>query len=251
MVKEEKIKQAQELSKKIDSFQTIGIIDMFKLPSKQLQKIRKELRGVAEIKMVKKSILLHAIRQSKKDGINELEKFIPSQPSLIFSSLEPFKLYSIVNKLRTPTFIKEGDIAEEDIEIKAGPTNLLPGPVISELTKAGIPVGVEEGKIAVKKDIVVAKKGDKISKELADALKKLKVQPVKIGLNIVAIYDGKIYQKDVLKLIDEYPKMIKTAYSHCLNLSVAICYPTKENIRYLITKCFNSAKVLESNVGVK
>jgi len=118
------------------------------------------------------------------------------------------------------------------------------------LTRGGIPASVEDGKIAVKKDVVVAKKGDKISKQLASALKKLNIEPMLIGLNIVAIYqDGMIYKKDVLNLVNVYPEMLKDAYNQALNLSVAVCYPTKENVKYLIAKAVNTAKALESISG--
>lgn len=56
------------------------------------------------------------------------------------------------------------------------------GPVISEFAKVGLIAGVEEGKVAIKKDKVVAKKGDEISKELAGVLRKLKI-PDAFALN--------------------------------------------------------------------
>jgi large subunit ribosomal protein L10 len=252
VVKEEKLKQVEELKKKIEKYSTICLLDMFKLPSKQLQQIAKELRGKAEIKVAKKSILIHAIRGLSKEKISELENHLPSLPAIIFTNLDAFRFYSAIDKLKSPTFVKEGDIAEEDIEIKAGPTSLLPGPVIGELSRAGIPAGIEEGKIAIKKDVIVAKKGDKISKALADVLKKLKIQPIKIGLNIVAIYEnGKIYLKDILELIKTYPEKLKEAFNQALNLSINISYPTKENIKFLLVKAFNTAKNLERIGGVK
>lgn len=252
MVKEEKIKKVEDLRKKIEKFSTVGLIDMIKLPSKQLQEIRKQLRGKAEIKMIKKSTFLYAIKNAKKEKISELEKHIPSGLAMIFTDLEPFKFYLQVDKLKSPSFAKAGDIAEKNIEVKAGPTSLLPGPVIGELSKAGIPAGVEEGKIAIKKDMVVARKGDKISKELSDALKKLKIQPMKIGLNIVATHiDGKIYLKEVLDLVKIYPEKLKEAFNQALNLSVSINYPTKENIKFLLAKGFIAAKALEKFGGGK
>jgi large subunit ribosomal protein L10 len=252
MVREEKIKQVEELVREIEKSSVIGIIDMFKLPSKQLQEIRKKLRGKAELKTIKKSVFLHVIKKSKKEKISELEKLIPSELAMIFTGEEPFKFYLEIDKLKSPTFAKEGDETEEDIEIKAGATSLLPGPVISELGKVGIPAGVEEGKIVIKEDVTVAKKGDKISKELADVLKKLKVQPVKVGLNIVLIYkDGKIYSKEVLDLIKTYPDHLKGAFNQALNLSVAINYPTKESIKFLLIKNINAAKALEKFGGGK
>jgi len=250
VVKEEKTAEAEKLKKLIDETPVIGLIDMLKMPSKQLQEIRRKIRGRAVILMVKKSLLKLAIKNSKKEKKEELEKVIPLQPAIIFTQLEAFKLYSMIDKLRSPTFAKAGDVVKSDIKVSKGPTSLLPGPAISELSKAGIPAGVEEGKIAVKKDVTVAKKGDVISKELAGALRKLNIEPMEVCLNIAVIYDnGMIYQKDVLDLVKIYPEKIKEAHNSAMNLSVSICYPTKENIKFLLAKAFNSVNVITSKIG--
>ena len=251
MVREEKIKKIEELKKLIEESPVIGLLNMHKLPSKQLQEIKKKIRKDATIKMSKKSLIKFAIKLTQKKNMDELEKLIPQEPAIFFTKMDPFKFYSMIGKLKSPTFAKTGDVAQTDIKISAGPTNLLPGPAISELTRAGIPVGVEEGKIAIKKDVVVVKAGEKFSEQLAPALKKLGIEPMLIGLNIVAIYDGSVYTKDVLNLVNVYPEKIKEAFNQALNLSVSICYPTKENIQYLLVKAFNAAKVIENLGGVK
>ncbi|MFQ6055883.1 MAG: 50S ribosomal protein L10 [Methanosarcinales archaeon] len=250
MVREEKIAEVEELRKMMGNYSVIGLIDMFKLPSRQLQEIRKKIRGKAVILMTKKSLLKIAIKNVEKKNMNELEKVIPQQPAIIFSQLDSFKLFSMIAKLKSPSFVKNGDIAQSDIKVSAGPTSLLPGPVISELSRAGIPAGVEDGKIAIKKDVTVVKKGEKISKELVNALRKLGIEAKEVGLNIVAIYDnGIVYTKDKLNLVNIYPERIKEAFNQALNLSINICYPTKENIKFLLIKAFNSAKTLEGKIG--
>lgn len=251
MAKEEKKQEVERLKKEIEKYSVIGILDMLKLPSRQLQEIRKKLRGKASIKVMKKSILKLAIKNVSKQGVAELENLIPKVPALIFSNEDGFKLYGITDSMKSRTFAKEGDIAPNDIKVTAGPTDLMPGPAISELTKVGIPAGVEGGKIAVKKDKVVAKTGEVISKNLANALRKLKIEPMEVGLNIVAIYDkGMVYKKDSLSLVGEgYINKLKQAFVQALNLSVFVCWPTKENIKILLAKAFNSARAIESKIG--
>lgn len=250
MPKEEKIKQTEELRKKIEQSKIIGILDVHKMPSKQYQEIHRNIREKIEVVMVKKSILLHALEGISKPKIKELEKMIPTQPALMFTNLDPFKFYMTATKMRSPTYAKEGDTAEDEIMVSAGPTGLMPGPVISEFSKVGIPAGVEEGKISVKKDKVVARAGDKISKDLANILRKLKIQPVKVGLNIVAVYDdGIIYLKDVLSLAGQgYINQLLQAHRFAMNLSVSAGYPTKENIKLLIAKAHRQSQAISSMV---
>ena len=248
MVKDEKLKAVEELKKAIDSYEVMGIIDMHKLPTSQIQQIKKKVRGQAEIRITKKAILLHALDGVKKENIAEFKKLLPVMPGLVLTNMDAFKIYGIVDKLKSPAPAKEGDIAPNEIEVSAGPTNLLPGPAISELAKAGIQSGVEEGKIAVKRDTVVAKKGAVINAAVASALKKLNILPMQIGMNVVAVYHkGMIYGKNVLSLVGEpYINKLKEGFVSALNLSVGISYPTKENIGYLLSKAEIEAKALES-----
>ncbi len=247
MVKQNKVEQVQKLSRLIEEHPVFGIIDMHKLTARPLQNVKKKLRDVGIIKTTKKSILLFALKGAKVDGIEKMEQIIPQQPAIIMSKQNPFKTYALVDKVKTPAPAKEGDIAPDDIKVSAGPTNLMPGPAISELTKVGIPAGVEEGKIAVKKDVVVAKKGAVISKPLANALRKLNIEPMLIGVNIVALFEkGSVYGKESLSLVGEgYVKKLREAFQNALNLSVSISYPTKENIGLLLAKAQREANALE------
>jgi len=250
MVKEEKVTAAEELKKTLEQHPVVGLIDLYKLPSRQLQEIKKKIRGKGTIKTIKKSLLEIAIANSTKQNMKQMADIVPQQPAIILTQMDPFKFYSMIDKMKSSTFAKEGDVAQSEIKVSAGPTNLLPGPAISELTKVGIPAGVEEGKIAVKKDVVVAKKGVVISKYLAGALRKLNIECMEIGLKIVAIYDnGTIYKMDVLSLVNTYPEKLKEAFNNAMNLSVSISYPTKENIKFLLAKAFNSANGLKSKLG--
>jgi large subunit ribosomal protein L10 len=202
------------------------------------------------IKIYKKSVLQFALKKLNKQNINELEKVVPMQPGIILTNLAPFKLYGKINKLKPSTFIKEGDIAQNDIEVKAGPTDLLPGPAISEFAKVKIPAGVEGGKIAVKKNTIVAKTGDIITSDIANILRKVKIQAGEVKLNVAVLYEnGETFTRDVLKLIEEYPEKIKEAVNQALNLSIGIGYPTKKNVKFLLAKAYNQAKALEKIGG--
>lgn len=252
MVKEEKLKAVEDLVKAMNSYHTVGFIDLSKMPTKQFQQIRKGLNEKAAIKISKKSIVQFALKKLEKPEMRELEKFVPTQPGIILTNLGTFQIYKEAGKLKSSTYAKENDVVNMEIEVKPGPTDLLPGPVISEFAKVGLIAGVEGGKIAVKKGKIVARAGDKISKDLAGILRKLKIEPIEISLNIAALYeDGKIYMKDILSLVGKYPDMIKDAFNKALSLSVGIAYPTKENIKYLFAKAYQQSKALESKIGGK
>lgn len=252
MVSEKKIQTVKEVGEQLEKYQVIGMLNMFKLPAKQLYEIREKLRGEAVIRMVKKRLITLILKECKLKGLDKLEEHIQGEPAFLFSNTDPFKLARIISESKSPATAKPGDIAPKDIEIKAGLTSLSAGPVIGELQRAKIPAGVEGEKIVIKQDVVVAKEGDAIDKTLADVLAKLGVEPMEIGLNLVAVYsDGTIYGKDVLFIPKEkYLDDIMQAHARAFNLTLNIGYPTKENIGLLLSKAHQEATSLATAAGV-
>ena len=110
----------------------------------------------------------------------------------------------------------------------------MPGPIIGELGQLGIKTEVKEGKVAIKEEKLLVKQDQVIDKKAADLLAKLNMQPMEIGLSLVAAYDnGLIYLKDVLSVNEgEYLKNLKQAYMNSLNLGISISYTNKETISF-------------------
>ena len=255
MVSEKKKVAVKELRGELEKYPVIGMLDMFKLPSRQLQEIRDSLRGKAVIKMVRKNTMKLAMENVKIQGLKKLEDEIKNQPALLLSEINPFELARIIESSRSFAPAKPGDIAAKDIFVKEGPTNLRPGPVIGELQRVKIPAGVEGDKIVVKKDTVVVKKGEEITKPLADVLMKLVVEPVEISLNLLAVCDrGTIYAKDLLFIPREkYENDLISAYKCAFNLALNIGLPTSDTLPLLLAKAHQEAKSLamEANITTK
>lgn len=241
--KPSKVVVVDSLAKDLQAAPAIAVLNMYKLPANALQKIKHELADKAKIRFTKKSTLTFAI---KKAGKEHLLEYFKEQPALLLTTMNPFKLYKFLQANKSPTAAKAGDIAPYDIEVRAGPTDLMPGPAITTLTKAGVPARVEGGKIGVMKDKVVCKAGEKISPDLAAALQLLKMQPMEISLDLVSVAEGNIiYKKDVLA-VDEVRLMadIAMAANQAINLSVNAGWPTKQAMPIMINKAFTNAKTL-------
>jgi len=247
-VQEYKKKIVNDMTKLMRQYNIVGMVNMEDMPAPQLQSMRSELRGKVDLFMTKKRFMKIAIEKMKneKKGIEELEKYFEGMPALIFTNESPFKLSKILKKSKSKAPAKAGQIAPNDIVVNKGPTPFAPGPIISELSSAGLKVGVESGKVAVKEDTVVVKKGEKIEPKVAEILTRLDIKPMEIGLGLVAAYeDGIIYQKDILDVDEkQYNDHINLAASQAFNLAFNITYVTKGNITLLIGKAFNDTKAL-------
>jgi len=250
VVREEKVKQVEELVKKFETYPVIAIFDLFQLPNKVLKEIRNLLKEKGEVKVVKKRIAFIAMEKYDK-GLEKLVERIDFPLGLIFSKENPFKLFSLIEDHKVPDFAKGGEVAEEDIVIKAGITNLMAGPAISEFSKLKIPVGVEQGKIAIKKDHVLVKKGEVITPEAASILRKLNIAPLKIGLKIKYVYEnGMIYDREALELVKTFKEELVKGYQAYLNFTLTLDWPTKDNIKYLLIKAYQYARALEGRINV-
>src|SRR3989338_2085586 len=111
-------------------------------------------------------------------------------PALLLKKENPFSLYKILKKSKSSASAKAGQIAPRDIIVPAGPTPFTPGPVISEFAALGIKAGVEGGKVAVKQDTTACKEGKPINAPLASMLARLGIEPMEIGLNLVAVFEN-------------------------------------------------------------
>ena len=246
MLKPEKPMEVEKIAKMLNDYSVIGVLDMHKIPGKQLQKIRDNLRGNVVIKMSKKGILMRSIHGCDKKNIDTLKEHITREPALILTNEDPFKLFKMIKQNRARAKAKVGDIVKADIMIPKGPTELPPGPAISTLQKAGLKTGVQQGKIAVMQDKVVLKAGEAVTEEIASVFSLLKIEPMEIGLElVVALEDGIVYKKDVLDVDDSYYiSEIEKALRQAINLSVNAGYPTQLTVDIMIQKVFNEVKNL-------
>lgn len=246
MVSQKKKDDLKVLKKLLDEYSVISIIDLYKLPSGQLHSIKKDIRKDATVKMSKKRIIKLAFEQSKKKNLAKLMEEDIKEPALIFSNINPFKLFKIIEKNKSPAYAKGGDTAPMDIIIPEGPTKLMAGPAIGDFQKNKIPAKVQDGKIHVIKDKKVTKKDEEITEQIADLLKKLGIQTTEVGIYIVSSWeDGVIFGREVLDVDDSlYMNNLQLAVSQAVNLSVNVAYPTKETAELLIIKAHREARNL-------
>jgi large subunit ribosomal protein L10 len=252
MVSEKKKRELQNTKTQMKEYPVIGIINMHKLPGRQLHEIRNKLRGEAVIRMVKKRIITKALAESDVKGVKQLADYVKGEPALLLSRTDPFKLARKIEKSKSKAQAKPGDISPEDILIKAGPTPLPPGPVIGELQKVKLPAGVQGDKIHIMKDTVIVKEGEEVSADVASIMAKLNIEPMEIGLNVVAAWEaGAVYPNETLFVpIEEYENQVRQASSAAFNLSISINLPTPETVPFLLAKASQEATSLATEAGL-
>jgi len=245
-ISESKLKAVQDIKNVIEHYPVIAIINLENLPARQLQKMKTKLRKDLEIKVAKKSIIEHALKLSSKPNVGKLAEHLVGSPALLLSKENPFRIYKMLKQNKSAAAIKPGQVTPKDLVLPAGPTPFAPGPIIGELGMLKIKAGIEAGKVVIKEDAHVAKKGDVVNDKLSSLLQRLGIEPMEIGLNLVAAYEnGEILMGDVLDIDEKvFMKKLQSAASEALNLAVDIAYPSKDTIILLIEKSFKDSKAI-------
>jgi large subunit ribosomal protein L10 len=246
-----KVKIVSDLVNQIKKSKTILLASTKGLPSSQFHLIKKNLRGKADIRVVKKSAALRAIEGAMKPGLDALKNEVKSDVAIFFSDLDAFELSGLLTDNQSPTKARAGEIAPEDINVEPGPTDLLPGPAISELSGVGLKVSVEGGKIAIKLPHIIVKKGDAIKENVASVLGKLNITPMKVGFEPLAAYDAGAEKVYVGIKIDKKGVLEQLRYDigKALGFARSRAYVTKETLSYLFGKANAEEKAIVNLVN--
>ncbi|MBI4392360.1 MAG: 50S ribosomal protein L10 [Euryarchaeota archaeon] len=225
----------------------VAIANVEGIPANAIQKIRKQLRQDAQIKVSKNTLLTLALKEAEghHPQLGTLVEKIDGQTALIVTNMSPFKLYRKLESSKSSAPARGGEVAPADIMVKKGDTPFKPGPIVGELQKAGIPAAIDQGKVVIKSDKTVVKAGERIPQELAAALTRLEIFPLIVGVDLKAAYDeGLVYGPDSLS-VDYLGKLLQ-AHQEAVNLAVYAGITEPGTIQMLVGVSHSKALALAS-----
>lgn len=209
--------------------------------SSQMQKIRIELRGEAEILMGKNTMMKKVIRGHLENNpdLAALLPYIVENVGFVFTkdNLSTIRTKLQANKVKAPA--KAGAISNADVEIPAQVTTM--GPEKTSFFQAlQIPTKITRGQIEIINNISLIKNGDKVGASEATLLNMLNISPFSYGLTIKHVFEnGTIYSPDIL---DITPEDIRTKFTDGVRrvaaVSLAIGYPTLASVPHSIANGF-------------
>jgi ribosomal protein L10 len=96
----EKVATVARIAKLAKEYPVLAVTKLSKVRSAQLMAVRKVLRGQAEIVVVKNKLGILGLKRSGIKNADELLKHLEGQNALIFTRLDPFKLFLLLEKNR-------------------------------------------------------------------------------------------------------------------------------------------------------
>ncbi|MFB6353522.1 MAG: 50S ribosomal protein L10 [Halobacteriales archaeon] len=229
----------------LERHDSVGVVDVTGIPSRQLQAMRADLHGSAAVRMSRNSLISRALDRVD-EGLEVLDDYVAGQVGLIGTDDNPFGLYRKLEASKTPAPINEGEVAPNDIVIPEGDTGMDPGPFVGELQNVGAAAQIIEGSIKVTADSTVAEAGETVSAELANVLAELGIEPKEVGLDLRAVYaDGTLFGPEELAIdVDEYRADLEAAAARGRNLAVNAAIPTARSAPLLLSKARGAAMSL-------
>jgi large subunit ribosomal protein L10 len=248
-----KREKVESIVENVGKYELIGLVDIYGIPARQFQQIRRNLHGSAVVKVARNTLVEHAFNELGGHFL-DLNVHVSEHSALIFADGNPFKLFKSLEQTKTKRSAKAGEIAPEDIVVPAGPTSFKPGPIVGELQQAGIPAAIDGGKVKIKETKIIVRAGQVINKKQADVLAKLNIKLMPVGLSLLAVvYEDDIYLSDVLGIDEEaYKAKITLATQHVFNLAVntAIMTSCRHITEAQIAKAVREAHNLGVNVPI-
>jgi large subunit ribosomal protein L10 len=253
-VRPEKLEHVDALAEQLLGHGLTAVVAVRGVPASALQTMRRELRHRGTpIRVATNSSIRHAMEKAavQRPSLKPLIEQVEDQTAILSAEGNPFSLYQQFRRTRSPTPARGGELAPADIVVPAQTTSFKPGPIVGELQHAGFPAAIEKGKVVLKKDTLIVKAGQPISREVATMLTRLEIFPLEVGLELRAVVDGDVfYPPDVLSVdLDARRGDVARAAHLALGLAVELGYATPATLGPLVSRAHRRALGLAIAAG--
>lgn len=195
----------ERLVEYIKTYKSILLIEVDFVGSKQMQEVRQELRGKANILMGKNTVIRKVFAENMEEFpfLNDLLPYIKGNVGFVFTNEDLNVVRKVVVSNTMPAGAKEGVVAPVDVVIPAGPTNQDPGQT-SFFQALNIATKISRGAIEILTPVTVCTTGTLVTAGAAALLNKLGIKPFAFGISVTTVCDdGSVYAAAVLDMTEE------------------------------------------------
>lgn len=260
MVKEDrsqwKAKYFVKIEQLINEYPKCFIVGVDNVGSKQMQTIRKSMRGEAVLLMGKNTMIRKAINGNLKTNPS-LEKILPhifGNVGFVFTKGDLTDVRGKILKNRVEAPAKANAIAPCEVVLPAQNTGI--GPEKTSFFQAlSIPTKITKGTIEILNDVKLIKENEKVGASEAALLNMLKISPFTYGLVIKQVYDsGTVFDPAVLDITDDdLRKKFLEGVTNVASISLAIGYPNVASVPHMLVTGFKNllAVAAETKISFK
>jgi large subunit ribosomal protein L10 len=243
--------EIEEFESLIDEHDAVGVVNVEGIASKQFQELRRNLHGSAVVRVGRNTLMRRALEEK---GLDSLIDYVEGQTGLLLTNENPFALYQKIEEGKSSAPISAGQEATSEVVVPEGDTGFDPGPMVGDLQQAGISARIEEGSIKVVEDSVVLEPGEEATPEIEEALSKLGIEPLEVGLDLRALVEkdeGTVLEPETLDIdMDAYRADLESAAAGAFNLGVNAGVVNETTSQPLLSKAYRDALAVGIEAGV-
>mmetsp|Transcript_27727 Transcript_27727/g.64217 ORF Transcript_27727/g.64217 Transcript_27727/m.64217 type:complete len:314 (-) Transcript_27727:171-1112(-) len=183
------------------------IVSADNVGSKQIQDVRRALRGDATMLMGKNTTIRRVLRdylmKNPKSPLRAIVDYIEGNIGFIFTNGDVGKIREKVEAFEVPAPARVGSVAPADVFIEPGPTGCDPGQT-SWFQALNIPTKINRGQVEMIARVHMIKEGEKVTDSAAALLQKLNIRPFSYALKGQVVYDnGEVFDAAVLDISEQ------------------------------------------------
>lgn len=241
--KQRKAKFRVRLEKCLLSYNLILLISVDNVGSKQMQEVRGSIRGRGELLMGKNTMVRRTIAdlgEKRPDLLLLLPKINGNLGFLFLNDGESLKeVRDMVTANVRPAAAKAGSNGQCDVIIPAGVTALDPGQT-SFFQAMNIATKIIKGAIEIVTNVVLIKKGERVSSSAVALLAKMEIKPFSYGVIAESVFEnGSVYDTAVLDLTpDDLKNKFFKGLRHVAAVAMALHYPCAATVPHILINGF-------------
>jgi len=234
-----------KFSKLLEEYPKVIIASGDNVGSNQMQKIRIELRGKAQMVMGKKTIMRKVIRglasEGKQSPWETVLPHVKGNIAFVFSKGDLHEVKKILEGNKVSSAARAGTIAPNDVVVPAGNTGMEPTKT-SFFQALSIPTKISKGQVEIISDVPLIRTGQKVGTSEASLLQMLNIKPFKYGLRLLTVFeDGGLYEAKVLDITpDDIVNKFRAGVLKIAALGLQIGYPTMASVPHSIVRGFKN-----------
>ena len=243
--------EIDEFESLIEEHDAVGVVNVEGIASKQFQELRRNLHGSAVVRVGRNTLMRRALEEK---GLENLLDYVEGQTGLLLTNENPFTLYQKIEEGKSSAPISAGQEATDEVVVPEGDTGFDPGPMVGDLQQAGISARIEEGSIKVVEDSVVLEPGEEATPEIEEALSKLDIEPLEVGLDLRALSEkgeDAVLEPETLDIdMEAYRTDLESAAAGAFNLGVNAGVVNETTREPLLSKAYTDALAVGIEAGV-
>jgi large subunit ribosomal protein LP0 len=207
----------------IGQYERLFIVDVTDVPTQHISNLREDLGSRGVLDMGKNTIVKKALRDyiknngEKASGIAPLLDLLCGNVGVLFTNMFIDELETILAQHFALTYLKENEIAKENIILKKQITNTVPySRDLNLFHKLKIPTKINKGYVNISQDFEIIKAGRKVNATEASLLQVLGLKPCKRRIEITCAYEyGTFYLPSELEKTIDLDDALRNAVGLC------------------------------------